>query len=114
MFKIFCDLDGTLTNFEKKFKSITGIHPDKFMEEKGEKEFWKVVDKEGDFWESLEWMPDGKQLWNFVKEYNPTILSSPGGNIEDCKEQKRKWVKDWRVSLLILCPKADWKKRREN
>lgn len=42
-----------------------------------------------DFWLNLEWMPDGKQLWAYIKKYNPTILSSPvgeaRGKIEWCK-----------------------------
>lgn len=43
-----------------------------------------------DFWLGLEWMPDGKKLWDFIKQYNPTILSSPigesKGKVEWCKK----------------------------
>jgi tRNA nucleotidyltransferase/poly(A) polymerase len=43
-----------------------------------------------DFWLGLDWLPDGKQLWDYIKQYNPTILSSPigeaRGKIEWCKK----------------------------
>jgi len=37
----------------------------------------KQFDEE--FWLNLDWMPDGKRLWGYIKPYNPIILSSPIG-----------------------------------
>ena len=43
-----------------------------------------------DFWLNLEWMPDGKQLWSYIKKHNPMILSAPVGKaigkVEWCKK----------------------------
>ena len=36
-------------------------------------------------------MPDGKQLWDYIKKYNPFILTAPTFNPES-KEGKRVWV----------------------
>jgi hypothetical protein len=33
--------------------------------------------KEKDFWANLEWQPGGKELWNYIQQYNPNILSAP-------------------------------------
>jgi hypothetical protein len=30
-----------------------------------------------EFWANLEWMPGGKELWDYVKVYEPDILSAP-------------------------------------
>ena len=38
------------------------------------------------------WMPDGKILWNYIKHYNPIILSSPA-RTKECKEGKVEWIK---------------------
>jgi len=91
-YRIFCDLDGVLSNFDKQFIKFTGEDPDTYKEKHGSEEFWDVT-KRDKFWESMEWMPEGKDLWKFIKDYNPTILSRPAGDIESCKEQKRIWAK---------------------
>jgi len=35
------------------------------------------VGNDADFWAKLPWMPNGKELWNFISKYNPHILTSP-------------------------------------
>ena len=35
------------------------------------------VGNDADFWAHLPWMPNGKELWNFIAPYNPFILTSP-------------------------------------
>jgi hypothetical protein len=42
----------------------------------------------------MPWMPDGQTLWEFIKKYNPTILSMlPNKTIERCAPQKILWCK---------------------
>ena len=36
-------------------------------------------------------MPDGKQLWNYIKPYNPYVLTAPSLNPES-KEGKKTWI----------------------
>ena len=91
-YNVYIDLDGVLSNFKKQFIKFTGEDPDTYKEKHGSKAFWGVT-KQDKFWESMEWVPGGKDLWKFIKDYNPTILSRPGGDIESCKEQKRAWAK---------------------
>jgi hypothetical protein len=91
-YNIYIDLDGVLSNFYKQFIKFTGEDPDVYKEKHGSKAFWDVTKKDK-FWETMEWVSGGKDLWKFIKDYNPTILSRPGGDIEKCKEQKRKWAK---------------------
>ena len=28
----------------------------------------------------MEWMPDGKELWDYIKDKQPTLLSAPSRN----------------------------------
>lgn len=89
---IFQDLDGCLVNFDKGFEQLSGGIPCKEYESKyGTKEFWKLITKQGkDFWVNLEWMPDGKILWNYIKKYNPILLTAPSSH-PSSHEGKIEW-----------------------
>jgi len=91
-YKLYVDMDGVLVNFNKGFEDLTGLHPKLYIEEYGRKELFDAIRQHNTFWIDLEWMPDGKKLWNFIKDYNPEILSTPGGDIELCKKQKKEWI----------------------
>lgn len=47
-----------------------------------------------DFWSNLDWMPDGKKLWSFLKTLtnDVKILTAPMKGV-GCDEGKREWVK---------------------
>ena len=51
-------------------------HSDKFK--KPVREFmYRVMDHDRHFWMNLPWMPGGKELWDYIKKYDPIILSRP-------------------------------------
>lgn len=76
MYTIYVDMDGVLVDFEKGYYDLTGIHTKQFV--KGDSTFWKPISEAGaGFWAGLPWMPDGKELWRYVKKYKPNILSAP-------------------------------------
>jgi hypothetical protein len=39
----------------------------------------------------MQWMPDGKQLWDYIKKYNPSLLSAPSKKASS-RFGKRLWV----------------------
>ena len=52
---------------------------------------WGVINKSNDFFETLPWMPKGRELWTQIEKYNPIILTGvPRGN-STAIEQKIKW-----------------------
>jgi hypothetical protein len=90
-YKIYCDMDGVLVNFIKGYLELTGR--DITGQYHTDKSFWEPIDKAGvDFWVALEWTPDGKELWDYIKKYNPDLLSSPSIQ-NDSRVGKSLWVK---------------------
>ena len=89
---IFCDMDGVLTNFLQAVEDL-GQGTFEELEKKDESLPWKIIAKSGEeFWSQMEWLPDGKELWEFIKPYHPTILSAPTKNSKVCISGKIKWV----------------------
>ena len=94
-FEVFVDMDGVLTNFKKAYAKYSDIDMDEAERRytSSSEKFWEPVnDAKVKFWSEMEWMPDGKELWNYIKSYNPTILTSPSRG-DDCPKGKTIWVK---------------------
>lgn len=49
-----------------------------------------IIGMEPEWWAHLEWMPDGKVLWDAIKGYNPIVLSSPLNKTK--WDEKNTWV----------------------
>jgi len=109
-YNIFCDIDGVLANFNKKYKELTGYNSEEY-EKFDKNKFWKPVDKMGvEFWSTLEWMPEGKELWKYIKKYRPKLLSAPSQH-PTSKIGKKIWVKQHLQNVeLILVPAVEKQK----
>ena len=77
-FKIFCDLDGVLVGFDDAVKKLTGgLTFKEYVEKYGHSAMWQLINAKGsDWWANLTWSNDGKVLWEFIKPFNPTILTA--------------------------------------
>lgn len=86
MKKLYCDLDGVLADFDRGVYDVLGTGP------QGVPAFilWPKLARTPDFYNTLEWMPGGKELWEYIKPMSPTILTGlpVGGWAEP---QKRTW-----------------------
>jgi len=93
-FQIFSDLDGVIADFDKRFTDLSGMSPNQYEQKYGIEQFWNFIDNEIGvrFWVGIPWMQDGKQLWEYIKKYKPTLLSAPSRNNES-RLGKRLWVK---------------------
>jgi hypothetical protein len=109
-YSIYCDMDGVLVNFDKGYYDLTGKMPGKSGQNNGDPAlFWAPVKNAGiKFWQDLEWMPDGIQLWKYIKIYNPILLSSPSAD-ESSKTGKNAWVKYNLPGTNVLFKKAEEK-----
>ena len=83
---IFCDLDGVLADFEQGVVNRFKKTPDQLKPGI----MWGVINKSNSFFESLPWMPRGKELWDSIKQYDPIILTGTPRSAT-AAEQKRKW-----------------------
>jgi hypothetical protein len=111
-YTIFCDMDGVICNFDKQFESISGGISCKDFEQKyGIEAFWKLITEKGSyFWASIEWMPDGKELWDYIKKHNPFLLTAPSRDVSS-KIGKEEWVnKQIPSTKLIFASRQDKKK----
>jgi hypothetical protein len=105
-YKIYCDMDGVLVDFEKGYKDLTGRDA---SYKTNPEEFWAPITKAGAaFWIKLQWMPDGKELWNYIKGYNPELLSAPSRE-ESSKIGKFTWVKRNIPGTKLLLKSAERK-----
>lgn len=96
--QIYCDLDGVLVDFDKRIEELTGVPTDKISDDGI---IWKAVSKQHNFWETLEWMPDGKSLWQvlqiIVGERNELVLKvltgTPSSKKYEAEVGKITWVR---------------------
>jgi phosphopantetheine adenylyltransferase len=94
LFTIYLDLDGVIADFDKRFKELAGMGPREYEDSFGTEKFWDFIDnKHGvKFWTGIEWMPEGKKLYNFIKQFDHKLLSAPSRN-DASKTGKRIWAK---------------------
>ena len=109
-YQIYCDMDGVLTDFETRFVTLLQqegpkyyskaviaqvTRPKHFEKLEGQEEFWKFIDQYIglEFWSGMEWMPNGRELWNFIQPYGPKLLTSPSED-NTSRLGKRLWVKE--------------------
>lgn len=84
---LFLDLDGVLADFDAGIKKLTGRWP----HELPVGVLWSRAARHGAFFEELELMPGGLELWEHCKAHSPTILTGlPRGRW--AAPQKRAWV----------------------
>jgi len=93
-YKIYVDLDGVMADLDKHVKTITG----KSFEElrasgSGFTEFCASEREQGNtVFDDLDKMPDADILWEYVKPYNPDILTATGYPVEKATAEKIRWV----------------------
>lgn len=109
-YTIYCDMDGVLVDFDHGYQELTGMTTQQ-ADAIGGDTFWKPLTKAGaKWWITLNWMPDGKQLWNYIKKYTPILLSAPSRE-ESSKLGKRVWVKRELPDVKLILRPASQKQQ---
>lgn len=94
-YKIFCDMDGVLCDFDRRFEQFAGMSSREYESKYGTKKFWELIDdKIGyTFWSKMPWTSGGKELWAYISKYKPVLLSAPSQN-SSSRYGKRLWVEE--------------------
>ena len=81
--------------FESRFEHFTGKSPKQYEKEYGLEQFWHLIDSKIGvrFWVGMGWMPQGKELWNFISPYKPDLLTSPSRD-NTSRLGKNLWVRN--------------------
>jgi FMN phosphatase YigB (HAD superfamily) len=108
--KIYCDVDGVLVDFERGYSDLTGKKAPGINSIYNKDDFWSDISKAGkDFWSNLYWMPDGQQLWDYIKQYNSKLLTAPSRE-KSSRIGKQEWVDKHIPGTSIIFKKAEDKK----
>jgi len=86
--RIYCDMDGVLCDFEYAANRVTG----QVWGGLRTGQDWGSIRKTKNFWSTLPWKSGGRQLWNYIKKFDPHILSAYSTEDPNCKPGKRRWL----------------------
>lgn len=99
-FRVYCDLDGVLVDFES---GIRKLFPDEFAQVKEQNgnfnvddlhrgTMWRRVADAPSFFEHLPWTHQGRHLWNAIAPLKPDILTGvPVAHAASSCVEKYKW-----------------------
>ena len=111
---IYLDMDGVVANFDKRFKDLSGLLPNDFVDKYGKNAFWDLIDEKHkvSFWRGIEIMPGAKKLVDFVSKYPYEMLTAPS-----VKKQsvigKGLWITDKVGTLYPSRPKVTYRPAKE-
>ena len=105
-YKIYLDMDGVITDFDKRFTDLAGMGPREYESSFGKDKFWDFIDSKEKgggvgFWVGMPWMPGGPELYNRVSQYDHALLSSPSRS-ESSRIGKHQWKKKYTPSSKLI------------
>jgi hypothetical protein len=105
-YKIYLDMDGVITDFDKRFTDLAGMGPREYESSFGKDKFWDFIDSKEKgggvgFWVGMPWMPGGPELYNRVSQHDHALLSSPSRS-ESSRIGKHQWKKKYTPSSKLI------------
>lgn len=87
-------MDGVQADFERGVNKLFDIDRKSMSNNKFYRMLEKALEQGADVYNTLPMMHDFPMLWNYVRMYNPSILTSTGHRQpEIIKKQKEEWIK---------------------
>lgn len=83
------DLDAGKVGEPVTFGNVGKTSPD--MKPKVRSLMYTLVSNNRSWWAQLDWMPGGRELWEYIEGYRPIICTGPMG--PNSKKGKTDWVK---------------------
>ena len=104
--KLFVDSDGVFAHFDRNVEERFGYHPDDMDDDK----MWELITANKDaFWTEMPVMPGAQELWAFLIQFNPTVLTGVNkSHYEEAAAMKRIWwEKHFGHADVITCLAKD-------
>ncbi|WP_406661500.1 hypothetical protein V7O66_03000 [Methanolobus sp. ZRKC3] len=116
-YRIYLDMDNVITDFDNACNNISsGLIK---LHNSDRDKFWKIVESHGiNFWSEMPWRNDGRNLVDYLLNYNTTILSAhPNPKRGRVAEFSMKGKYDWLAREIgkdfadkaIICRRSDKK-----
>lgn len=93
-YKIFCDLDGVLADFNRGVFELTSRMPEDYNTRTDDAWMWRAIAKAPGFYANLALMPDALELWRYLLNLGgavPSILTGLPTSVNAAAD-KRDWV----------------------
>ncbi len=85
---LFCDMDGVLADFDRGYFETFGVQTSR----ENDNVDWKLVRRTPNFFQNLPPMPDFDILWNYIKNFEPVILTGIPSSVAEAADNKRDWI----------------------
>lgn len=92
-YKLFVDLDGVLVDWAKGIEDLTGAPYGSMPKNQMWKAIGAAVKAGKRVWYDLDPTPDAFELWNYVKGYDPVILTAYATSVKSSAQDKVDWVR---------------------
>lgn len=106
-FELYLDMDGVFANFVKGVEDLCGMN---FETTTDKGLIWKKINKASTFWAQLEWLEEGRVLWDFIKQHRSSfklISMLTGWPVGDQKgiREKTEWAHREMQKMPVLVTK---------
>lgn len=101
--QLFIDLDGVLADFFGYYETCFGIRA---APDDNTPDFWNNIRRHKNFYRDQPLMPDAMELWEGVKQFDPSpiILTGIPFSIPNVVEHKQQWVKKYLGPFVgVIC-----------
>jgi hypothetical protein len=87
--QLFVDMDGVLADFDAHYKAVFGVLADKALDNVD----WKAVRGVKDFYLHIPPMPDMRDLWSYIAQLRPIVLTGVPASVPEAPANKIGWVR---------------------